>query len=485
LKKITLPLFFFIAATLLFFSFQSSDGVSSAAELRYVRIADDGIILYTIDSGYDFQPLFVLPKTYYVEYTGRSNSKYYIVKYMDLKSGLNNTDLFVLKGALNVADAAAVSSPYPSVTIRNALGGANLYAFPNPSSPAAASILSSNSALTYYGTVLDADGGIWHYAAYNGICGYINEAALVEPPSIPPHPNSAPPSSSANVNKNSSGGDPITTLILIAGIILPAAIIFLLMFRPIKRRVDISRNENRARRANQPRAYNDASSNQTRPYRDNPTDPTRTYYDPSSNQTRPYRDNPTDQPRAYYDASSNQNQPYRDQSSNSTQNQPYRAQPRDNSYNDRSANSNQSQPYNDRPTNPNQSQSYNDRSANSNQNQSYNDRSANPNQNQSYNDGENNSYSRRNGGKIREDARYDREDDSYEPIRVNRENSQSRRNPFRDNKNNQFRESPYDDENQSRRNPHYDNKNNPFRESPYDDENNRDGYSQRFPHDKY
>jgi hypothetical protein len=241
LKKLKFP-FVFIAATVIFFLFSTPDGISSAAELRYVRIADDGIILYTIDSGYEFQPLFALPKTYYVEYSGRSNSKYYIVRYMDLKSGLGGADLFVLKSAVNVADAAAVDSPYPSVTIRNALGGANLYAAPNSSSAVSASIPSSNSALTYYGTVLDEDGGIWHYAAYNGVCGYIGESVLVEPPTVNPHPNSAPPAQIPSKNPDASGGDPATTLILIAGIILPAAIIFLLMFRPIKRRAALRRN---------------------------------------------------------------------------------------------------------------------------------------------------------------------------------------------------------------------------------------------------
>jgi hypothetical protein len=236
------------------------DGVSRAAAPRYARIAEDGIILYTIDSGYEFRPLFALPKTYYVEYTGRSNSKYHIVKYMDLKSGLNNYDLFILKNALNVEDSAEISSPYPSVTVRNSLSGENLYSLPDEDSALTATVPESDAALTYYGSTKDDTGAIWHYAAYNGVCGYIREAALVEAPTIPPHPNSAPPSTDTGIEGGGTANDTMMTLILTAGIILPAVIIFLLMFRPIKRRAlaaNTTRSENRRPRPRSDGYYTD------------------------------------------------------------------------------------------------------------------------------------------------------------------------------------------------------------------------------------
>jgi hypothetical protein len=207
-----------------------------AAAPAYALIADDGVLLYTIDADYEYQPLFALPKTYYVEYTGRSNSRYHIVRYMDLRSGLNGADLFVLKGALNVAETASVDSPYPSVTVRSAFGGAKLYSSPDESSAAVTALQASGTALTYYGSAAD---GIWHYVSVSGgnggIYGYIKNDALTAAPDIPPHPNSAASAPDGTLNLT-GGGFSFTTAVLTVGIILPAIVIFLLMFKPGKRR---------------------------------------------------------------------------------------------------------------------------------------------------------------------------------------------------------------------------------------------------------
>ncbi|MDR3263472.1 MAG: hypothetical protein LBT30_04100 [Clostridiales bacterium] len=212
--------------------FYRAENASYAAEAAYMLIPDDGIILYTIDGNYAFVPLLTLPKTYYLEYTGRSNQDYHIVKYMELVSGLGKQELFVLKGAVSAADTAFIEAPYPSVTVRNALSGEKLYA--RPASPTVtASIASANSPLKFYGSLEDG-GTLWHYVGYNASFGYIKDDALVEPPVVPVHPNSA--ASIGGGNDTPTDSPKIFTLILTVGIILPALIIFLLMFRPSKRR---------------------------------------------------------------------------------------------------------------------------------------------------------------------------------------------------------------------------------------------------------
>ena len=204
-----------------------------AAETVYIPIAEDGVILYTIDENYEYKPLFALPKTYYLEYTGRSNSSYYIVKYMDLNSALGRADLFVLKGAVSLTHTLKnISSPYPSVTVRNVLAGAVVSKTPDDSSAAALTLPSANLTLNYYG----AFGGdsSWHYIGYAGVFGYIRSDALVEAPYIPPHPNSTADIKNGGAVKTSDGT--LLTVILSAGIILPAVIIFILMFRPLRRK---------------------------------------------------------------------------------------------------------------------------------------------------------------------------------------------------------------------------------------------------------
>ncbi|MDR1905936.1 MAG: hypothetical protein LBQ27_03335 [Clostridiales bacterium] len=231
MKKSLLLIFFVICATFtaLFLPFGSVHG----AESKYVLINDDGVILYALDENYNFIPLFAIPKTYYAEYSGRSNSSYYIVKYMDLSVGAGGSDLFLVKEAVNVGDTASVTSPYPSVFVKNAMSGAVLRKTPDASSASSAVIAAANTSLTYYGT-LEGDGDtVWHFVGYNGSFGYIETSELISPPQVPPHPNSV-------INNPSVGGDnessALVTVLLSAGIVIPLLIIFLLMFRPWRHR---------------------------------------------------------------------------------------------------------------------------------------------------------------------------------------------------------------------------------------------------------
>ncbi|MDR1939193.1 MAG: hypothetical protein LBQ40_00150 [Clostridiales bacterium] len=207
-------------------------------QAKYAVIADDGVMLYGINRFYEYIPLFAVPKTYYVEYAG-SNADYHIVRYMDLKSELGMADLFVLKGAIRTGenDLITVASPYPSVVVRNSLGGEVLRLSPSQSAAPSATLTNANSALKYYGSITAEDGSVWHYAGYGGAAGYIQDSALVEPPVVPLHPNAQAVIPQNQEKSGLSGDTRVMTVIIAAGIILPAVLIFLLMFRPGRRNI--------------------------------------------------------------------------------------------------------------------------------------------------------------------------------------------------------------------------------------------------------
>jgi hypothetical protein len=226
---------FIFALCLSISSFSSAPpcGVSYAAELKYAVVAEDGVMLYRMTDNYDFAAVLTLPKTYYVEYVG-TNSTYHRVRYMDLSSAYGG-DLFVLKDALSVADLITAAAPYPVATVKNAVAGAKLYRAID-SSVEAAVIPSANTSLVYYGTITDAIGEAWHYVAHNQTLGYLADSALVEPFVLAPHPNSVLNGSDGGDTTAPVSGIPLTTVLLTAGIILPAIAIFLLMFHPIRRK---------------------------------------------------------------------------------------------------------------------------------------------------------------------------------------------------------------------------------------------------------
>jgi len=224
-----------LAVSAVFTVINGAPGANAAVD-GYVVITGDDVMVYGFDGNYELKPMFVLPATYYVRYDNRSNTSYYIIQYMDAESASGNKDLFVLKTGLSVLNPTAVAEPYPDVTVSNSAINEKLYLYPSVTSAVVANLPAANCALKYLGRITGDDGESYYFVKYNAAFGYIREAALVSPAVIPPHPNSVTvPDPDITAPKQPLDRDALRVLILILGIILPAAVILRMVFRPNKK----------------------------------------------------------------------------------------------------------------------------------------------------------------------------------------------------------------------------------------------------------
>ena len=230
----------------LFFVFPVAN--AAAEEDLYLEINRDNVYLY--QNTVLQEPLFVIPKTFYVKLKKANlTSLYHLVEY-------NGVVGLVKIGEVSSTTYQNVANPYYTATTLSPHIDASLYE--SPSFSAKTDIPAYGLSLTYLGKVQGEKGTygtqIWFAALYTNQVYYIHSAKtgnldLLEPSFAPVHPNSVV-STAASAENGASEGDALSPsgsfdtvrLLLILGMIVPIVIILFLLFRPRRRRRGIRRN---------------------------------------------------------------------------------------------------------------------------------------------------------------------------------------------------------------------------------------------------
>ena len=229
-----------------FFAFPAAGAV--AEESSYLVIDRDNVYLY--QNTVLQEPLFVIPKTFYVKLRKANlTSIYHLVEY-------NGVVGLVKTSEVSSTTYQNVANPYYTATTISPHIDAYLY--DSPSFSAKTDIAAYGLSLTFLGKVQGENGTygtqIWFAVLYTNQVYYIHSAKtgnldLLESSFSPVHPNSVV-STATTAENGSSEGDSLSPadsfdtvrLILIIGMVVPIVIILFLLFRPRRKRRRIRNN---------------------------------------------------------------------------------------------------------------------------------------------------------------------------------------------------------------------------------------------------
>lgn len=218
-----------ILAPLIFVHAQAQD---------YFLVESEDLLFYNESN----QPMFIIPKTYYVLKTGEQfQGNYYYVSY-------KNIDGRLLKSSVAAAQSLNVDSPFFSSTLQINSSESFILVHNIPSSTASEKLFFDDLAMNFefIGIMPDTDSAksdIWYYVRYNtDRYGYIHSTKTSNTTlatSITAHPNSLiSPSPSPSISPSPNPNAPVEPtndmlrVLLILGISVPAVIIVFLLFRP-------------------------------------------------------------------------------------------------------------------------------------------------------------------------------------------------------------------------------------------------------------
>ena len=217
---------------------------------QYLKVGKDDVSLYA--DKLVPAALFTIPKTYYVKVvTLNYTTEYHVVEYNGVRGLVKISDV----GSETVSD---VQNPY--FTSQTITAHVNTCLYTSPSFSADTGIAANGLSLTYLGKINGDKGSygsaVWFAVLYaNELyylhCSLTNNLELLESSFAPVHPNSvvtdAPASAEAqeeDETKPEKSFD-VVRLLLIIGMIVPLLIIFVLLFRPRKRRNTTPRRDRR------------------------------------------------------------------------------------------------------------------------------------------------------------------------------------------------------------------------------------------------
>ena len=217
---------------------------------QYLKVGKDDVSLYA--DKLVPAALFTIPKTYYVKVvTLNYTTEYHVVEYNGVRGLVKISDV----GSETVSD---VQNPY--FTSQTITAHVNTCLYTSPSFSADTGIAANGLSLTYLGKINGDKGSygsaVWFAVLYaNELyylhCSLTNDLELLESSFAPVHPNSVV--QDAAVTAESQGEDEtkpeksfdVVRLLLIIGMIIPLLIIFVLLFRPRKRRNATPRRDRR------------------------------------------------------------------------------------------------------------------------------------------------------------------------------------------------------------------------------------------------
>lgn len=220
---------------------------AAAEEDSFLEITQNDVRLYENTVVQD--PLFVLPKTYYVKLLKANiTSTYHLVEYNGVKG-------LVKAAEVSASPVSNVSNPY--YTSRNITANAGQYLYSKPAFSDQTNLLAGELTLVYLGKIAGEKrnyaSATWFAVLYAGQVYYIHSAMTEDLDllefGIPAHPNSA---SSGTVDEkagaaqnNDKGASSVDTvrILLILGMFVPIVIILVVLFRPRRKLVHSRRSE--------------------------------------------------------------------------------------------------------------------------------------------------------------------------------------------------------------------------------------------------
>ena len=216
---------------------------ASAEEATYLAVTKENACLY--ENSVLQEPLFTLPRTYYVKVVQANiTAAYHLVEY-------NGVTGLVKVEDVSATPTAAVTDPY--YTAANISANAGQYLYTKPSFSTQTNISAAGQSLPFLGKVSgekqNYSSSTWFAVLYTNKVYYIHSQMteninLLET-ALPLHPNSAASTavttdagtdSDAAESADRSKGVDVVRILLIVGIFVPIVIILVVLFRPPKKR---------------------------------------------------------------------------------------------------------------------------------------------------------------------------------------------------------------------------------------------------------
>ncbi len=215
-------------------SFFNAEKTASAAAPQYARVMTETAVLYRSQSGAEDveNKFFVLPKGYFVQLEDAADGTLYKVTYDGLSGYVRASDVdivsFIPKTKYAAGQMLGIETPDG--------GNCNLreFAVKTSAKVTEGGIPDGTGNIVYYNYVI-AGADKWYYVSYEGKTGYIFGDYAVITTAIAVNDGAAEPVTQGGGENDPQPLDTTTLLILIAVIGIPAVIIIIMLFKPLRR----------------------------------------------------------------------------------------------------------------------------------------------------------------------------------------------------------------------------------------------------------